>query len=183
MAETERGEALAFPQLECSSEKKDNASRTPAPARTPKPPVADAVLRTQNWCRTAFCVPMPRGQPFHATRRLPAKKLSFYRRHAALCTNEKLQIDFISKKTLTLTKIQSLLNRVRSAAVGPRAYRRYLLMKSSRTRSHFFLYDMPSMPGWPLAKTHVFESLLGVLAAGSCSRCPSTLCPPSLRSL
>ena len=68
---------------------------------------------------------MPRGQPFHATRRLPAKKLSFYRRHAALCTNEKLQIDFISKKTLTLTKIQSLLNRVQSAAVGPRAYRRY----------------------------------------------------------
>ena len=66
--------------------------------------------------------------PFHATRRLPPKKLSFYRRHAALYTNEKLQIDFISKKVLTLTKLKSLLDRVRAAAVGPRIYRRYLLL-------------------------------------------------------
>ena len=33
----------------------------------------------------------------------------------------------------------------------------FFLMKSSRTRSHFFLYDMPSMPGWPL-KQSVFSN-------------------------
>ena len=66
--------------------------------------------------------------PFHATRRLPPKKVSFYRRHAALYASEKLQIQLICKRMVMVTKLLSLCSRLR----GPRAYRRFLLLSYLR---------------------------------------------------
>ena len=65
-------------------------------------------------------------------RRLPAKKLSFERRHTALTCLDKMHLEVIYKKVLVVSRYMGMLRRRGSPSKVASYYRRFLIMKYMR---------------------------------------------------
>ena len=73
---------------------------------------------------------MARGQKFRTNRRLPPKKVSVYRRHAALYARDALELEITTKKIASICKLISMRRDPSVTAVY--VYRRFLLKRYLR---------------------------------------------------